>query len=76
MRVSEVADGFGAGNFNLTFTHVADTIYHGAEYKASFEAKGHFEVGKNMAGSCGSSGVCSWGLKADSKPFKITPSKI
>lgn len=76
MKVQPGTNGFGSGDFNLTFLHVPDTIYHGAEYKATFEATGHFEVGKNMAGTCGASGVCSWGLKADSKPVKITPRKV
>lgn len=76
MKVEPGTDGFGTGDFNLKFLHVPDTIYHGAEYTATFEATGHFEVGKNMAGTCGGSGVCNWGLKPDSKPVKITPSKV
>jgi hypothetical protein len=68
--------GFGATNFNLKFTHVVNLIYQGAELKESYAAEGHFEVGVNLAGVCGGSGVCSWGLKEGSNPVKIVPTKL
>jgi hypothetical protein len=76
MNVLEGSNGFATGDFNLKFTHVADVLYQGKEYKATFEAEGHFAVGENLSGSCGSSGVCSWGLKAENTPFEITPTKV
>lgn len=77
MRVQKgtAETGFSSTNFNLTFTHVADTLYRGEQYTASFQAQGHFEVGGNMQGTCGGSGVCSWGLKQESRPVRITPVK-
>ncbi|KAF1943127.1 cell death in tomato 1 [Clathrospora elynae] len=75
MRVLDGGNGFGTGVFNLTFTHVLDVLYLGEEYTASYVATGHFEVGKNMAGTCGGSGVCNWGLKPENNPFPITPKK-
>jgi hypothetical protein len=76
MNVLEGSNGFASGDFNLKFTHVADVLYQGAGYKATYEAEGHFAVGQNLAGTCGGSGVCSWGLKAESKPFAIIPTKV
>jgi hypothetical protein len=67
---------YSSGDFSLKFTHVADVLYHGAQYTASYEAQGHFAVGDNLKGQCGSSGVCSWGLSAEKKPFPIKPTKL
>ncbi|KAH8708641.1 hypothetical protein GQ44DRAFT_690748 [Phaeosphaeriaceae sp. PMI808] len=67
---------YSSTNFNLKFKHVADVLYQGGRYTASYQAEGHFEVGDNMQGTCGGSGVCSWGLKADKKPVLITPTKL
>jgi hypothetical protein len=68
--------GFGSGNFNLKFTHVVDLLYQGSEYKVSYEAEGHFEVGVNLAGVCGGSGVCNWGLREGSNPVGIAPVEL
>ncbi|KAG9185469.1 hypothetical protein G6011_08013 [Alternaria panax] len=76
MNVLAGSGSFAAGNFNLKFTHVADVLYLGQQYTASFEAEGHFAVGENLAGSCGSSGVCTWSLKDESTPFEIAVTKI
>jgi hypothetical protein len=76
MNVLEGSNGFSSVDFNLKFTHVADVLYRGEEYKATYEAEGHFAVGQNLAGVCGGSGVCSWGLKPESTPFEITPKKL
>jgi hypothetical protein len=55
---------------------VADVLYQGSEYKATYEATGHFAVGDNLKGTCGGSGVCNWSLGDDKKPFLITPKKV
>jgi hypothetical protein len=68
--------GFGSSNFGLRFTHVVDLLYQGSEYTASYEAEGHFEVGDNLAGVCGGSGVCSWGLKEGSNPVEVVPTRL
>ena len=74
MNVLEGSDGFSKSDFNLKFTHVADVKYRAQQFKASFEAEGHFVVGENLSGSCGGSGICNWGLKE--KPFLIAATKI
>ncbi|KAL1792926.1 hypothetical protein ACET3X_009433 [Alternaria dauci] len=76
MNVLEGSNGFAVGDFSLKFTHVADVLYQGKQYTASFEAEGHFSVGENMSGSCGSSGVCGWALEADKKPFEIAVTQV
>ncbi|KAH6870801.1 cell death in tomato 1 [Alternaria rosae] len=76
MNVLEGSDGFGSRDFTLKFTHVADVKYQGAQYKATYEAEGYFTVGQNLAGSCGGSGVCSFSLKGEAKPFEIAPKKL
>lgn len=67
---------YSSNNFGLKFRHVADVLYQGSQYTASFEAQGTFEVGKNLKGTCGGSGVCSWGLPEDQRPFHVTPKKL
>jgi hypothetical protein len=67
---------YSSTDFKLKFKHVADVLYHGSEYKASFEAQGSFKVGDNLKGTCGGSGVCSWGLPAEKSPFAIKPTKL
>lgn len=77
MQVLAGSEGsFSSTNFNLKFTHVADVQYLGSQYTASFEGEGHFELGKQLAGVCGGSGVCSWSLKADQKPVLVKPKKL
>lgn len=76
MNVLEGSDGFGSRDFTLKFTHVADVKYQGSQYKATYEAEGYFTVGQNLAGSCGGSGVCSFSLKGEAKPFEIAPKKV
>jgi hypothetical protein len=77
MQVLAGSDGkYSSENFNLTFTHVASVLYHGSPYTASYQAEGHFQVGDNLKGTCGGSGVCNWGLADDKKPFAIKPKKL
>ena len=76
MTVFAGPDGsFSSTNFVLKFAHVADKIYRGQQFKATYEADGYFKIGENLGGTCGGSGVCSWGLKSEEIPFKIQPSK-
>jgi hypothetical protein len=67
---------YSSEDFNLKFTHVADVLYQGSEYTATYEATGHFAVGDNLAGTCGGSGVCNWGLTAPKNPVLIKPGKV
>jgi len=67
---------YSSGDFDLKFRHVADVLYRGAQYTATYEATGHFAIGDNLKGTCGGSGVCNWGLAADKKPVLVTPSKV
>lgn len=76
MHVLAGDNGFSAGNFDLKFTHVADLVYQGDQYTASFKAKGHFAVGDNLAGQCGGSGVCFWGLAPGKNPVLIKATKV
>ena len=75
MEIEETSD-FSVGNFEVKFTRVADVIYHGSEYKKSYEGSAHFKVGDNMGGACGGSGVCSWGLKAELSPYAIQQTEV
>ena len=76
MRVEEGDGIFSSTDFKLNFTHVADVLYRGSQFKASLSALGHFAVGDNMQGTCGGSGVCTWGLKTESTPVKIQPARL
>jgi hypothetical protein len=67
---------YSSEDFTLKFTHVVDFINQGNEYTGKYEAQGSFKVGDNMRGVCGASGVCSWGLKDENKPFAIKAKKI
>lgn len=40
-------------------------------WRQSFEGRVGLEVGGNMGGTCGGSGVCSWGLKGDKTPLEV-----
>ncbi|RYN76785.1 hypothetical protein AA0120_g11659 [Alternaria tenuissima] len=76
MNVLAGSSGFATGDFNLKFTHVADLVYRGEQFTESFEAEGHFAVGENLSGSCGGSGICTWGLKSANTPFEIAVTKV
>ncbi|KAH7075553.1 cell death in tomato 1 [Paraphoma chrysanthemicola] len=67
---------YASGDFKLKFTHVADALYLGKQYTASFVAEGGFKVGDNLSGSCGGSGVCGWGLAPGKSPVEIAPTKV
>ncbi|OIW30170.1 hypothetical protein CONLIGDRAFT_576629 [Coniochaeta ligniaria NRRL 30616] len=63
-------------NFDVRFTHVDNVTVIGDVYSQVYAGTGHFEVGKNMAGICGASGVCSWGLKDEERPYLIQQSRV
>jgi hypothetical protein len=67
---------YSSRNFNLKFTHAADKLYLGSQYMAGFEGEGHFEVGKQLSGTCGGSGQCNWGLKQDQSPVLVKVKKL
>lgn len=76
VTVLEGTNGFSTTDFKLKFNHVADVLYQGSKYTASFTAEGSFKVGDNLAGQCGGSGVCGWGLAPGKNPVLITPTKL
>ncbi|KAL1610102.1 hypothetical protein SLS60_001767 [Paraconiothyrium brasiliense] len=55
--------GEASTNFDLVFKLVDHVQISGEEVTKTFTAGEHFEVGKNMGGQCGGSGVCSWNLQ-------------
>lgn len=59
----------GTTNFTLDFNLVEIVTISGMQYEKTWIGGDHFEVGTNLGGSCGGSGVCSWGLA--SAPYDI-----
>ena len=60
-------------NVDIVFTHVDNVTVIGSVYTKTFVGTAHFELGDNMSGVCGASGVCSWGLKSNTTvPVKQT----
>lgn len=76
MQVLAGSNGYSSTDFKLKFLHVADVLYQGSEYTASYQGTGSFKVGDNLAGVCGGSGVCSWGLVQGKAPVKIKVTKV
>ncbi|KAF2740958.1 hypothetical protein EJ04DRAFT_111426 [Polyplosphaeria fusca] len=78
--IMEVVKGdngdFSTTNFGLKFTRVAEVLYQGSRYSKKFEGTAQLKVGDNMSGTCGGSGVCSWGLKAESKPLLVEQKEV
>ncbi|KAI0010894.1 hypothetical protein F4779DRAFT_575921 [Xylariaceae sp. FL0662B] len=62
--------------FDLRFTLTSNETGDGDVYSTILVGREHFEVGKNLEGSCGGSGVCSWSLKAASIPVLIQPTLV
>jgi hypothetical protein len=54
----EIVDtpGRSTTSFDLKIIRAADTLYLGSEYKKTFTATEHFQVGQNLGGQCGGSG--------------------
>jgi len=75
IKIVETND-FSVGKFEVVFTRVAEVAYHGMRFGKRFEAQARFEIGDNLTGSCGGSGVCSWGLKAELKPLSVPQHEV
>ncbi|KAF2005265.1 cell death in tomato 1 [Amniculicola lignicola CBS 123094] len=74
MEVKAVKGQFSNTNFNLKFTRKVEVLFRGEAFRKTFSGKGHFDVPTNLGGTCGGSGVCSWGLK--NGPLAITQSEV
>ncbi|KAI0379110.1 hypothetical protein F5Y04DRAFT_283196 [Hypomontagnella monticulosa] len=57
--------------FTLTQTIKEDSESRGEATSKTYEGTEHFELGVNMRGSCGGSGVCSWSLDQEKIPILI-----
>ncbi|KAI1392315.1 uncharacterized protein F4822DRAFT_425524 [Hypoxylon trugodes] len=60
-------------NVDVKFTLTSNLTVDVNEYYKVLAGTHHFEVGKNMVGSCGGSGVCSWYLDNKNGPALIHP---
>jgi len=63
-------------NFDVRFTHVSNVTVIGQVFTKVYVAREHFEVGKNMGGICGASGVCSFGLKEEERPVLVNQTLV
>jgi hypothetical protein len=61
-------------HFDVRFVHTdwIDTKYN---LRQVFVGRASFEVGVNMRGQCGGSGVCSWGLKTEATPVLVNQTR-
>ncbi|KAH7359876.1 cell death in tomato 1 [Pyrenochaeta sp. MPI-SDFR-AT-0127] len=75
LTVLEGSNGFSTTDFKLKFAHVADVLYQGSRYTATYIAESNFKVGDQLAGQCGGSGACGWGLAPGKNPVLIAPTK-
>jgi hypothetical protein len=57
----ELGEGATTEGFNLTVHRKEGMVNSLDTFTRTFVAKKEFAVGKNMRGTCGGSGVCSWG---------------
>lgn len=74
-EVIETAN-FTLYDFEVKFTRVAETIYHGSSFGKRYEGTAHFAVPDQLGGSCGGSGVCSWGLKQELSPYAVQQHEV
>ncbi|PSN63642.1 cell death in tomato 1 [Corynespora cassiicola Philippines] len=72
----EGIDNFSSSNFDIIFTRVPDVLYQGSRYSGKYEGQANFKVGTNMAGSCGGSGNCFWGLAQGQNPFAVQQHEV
>ncbi|OTA54679.1 hypothetical protein K449DRAFT_439288 [Hypoxylon sp. EC38] len=63
-------------DMNVRFTHATNLTVDGNEYYKVLEGTQHFNVGGNMRGVCGGSGVCSWTLKEENIPVLVQPTVV
>ena len=59
-------------HFDVRFHRVCNVTVIGSVYSKVFAGQQHFEVGQNMQGLCGASGICSFQLKNESAPVMVT----
>ncbi|KAF2258731.1 cell death in tomato 1 [Lojkania enalia] len=76
VEIMDGDDGFSSTNFDIKFTRVIDGIYSGQRFTKTFEGSTHMAVGDNLQGTCGGSGVCSWGLKEENRPAPVTQTEV
>ena len=57
--------------FDIRVTRVYNVNVLNNIYTKVFEGRGSFEIGKNLGGLCGASGICSFQLKNESSPVLI-----
>ncbi|KAK7183896.1 hypothetical protein PSPO01_09918 [Paraphaeosphaeria sporulosa] len=69
--INKPAEGaaYASENFDLSFKLVDYVHLPGQEVTKTFTGGDHFEVGDNMSGQCGGSGVCNWNL--NDTPYDI-----
>ncbi|KAB5545758.1 hypothetical protein GE09DRAFT_218451 [Coniochaeta sp. 2T2.1] len=63
-------------NFDVRFTRVNNVTVVGEVFSKVYVGRAHFEVGANMRGVCGASGVCSWGLKEEERPYLVNQTLV
>ncbi|KAI1379695.1 hypothetical protein F4677DRAFT_290840 [Hypoxylon crocopeplum] len=63
-------------NVDVRFTLSRNLTVDGVENDKVFVGTQHFEVGDNMRGTCGGSGVCSWELRQENIPVLIEPAVV
>ncbi|KAI0885942.1 uncharacterized protein GGS22DRAFT_121685 [Annulohypoxylon maeteangense] len=63
-------------NMDVRFTLTTNLTVDGDEYYKVLVGTQHFQVGENMRGSCGGSGVCSWTLRDESVPVLVQPTVV
>ncbi|KAI1401487.1 hypothetical protein F4819DRAFT_458009 [Hypoxylon fuscum] len=63
-------------NFDVKFTLTSNVTVDGNEYYKVLVGTQHFEVGKNMRGTCGGSGLCSWALRDENNPVLVQPTIV
>ncbi|KAI0009537.1 hypothetical protein F4779DRAFT_369665 [Xylariaceae sp. FL0662B] len=63
-------------NIAVKFTLTNNLTIDGDEFYKVLVGIQHFEVGENMRGSCGGSGVCSWELREEDNPVLVQPTVV
>ncbi|KAI1212687.1 uncharacterized protein F4807DRAFT_346033 [Annulohypoxylon truncatum] len=63
-------------NMDVKFMLTVNLTVDGDDYYKVLVGTQHFQLGENMEGTCGGSGVCSWSLKSDSVPVLVQPTIV
>ncbi|TPX10342.1 uncharacterized protein E0L32_008747 [Thyridium curvatum] len=63
-------------NFSVQFTLVDEIITPVNSVRKVYVGEGHFEVGENMEGLCGASGICAFSLRNESAPVLIEQTRV